>query len=65
MVTLLVWIVIICIVAWAADYIRTQFPPPEPVNKVARVAIIVIALICIVWLLMGAFNVSTPDLPAG
>lgn len=57
-VTLFVWIVVICALAWLAWWIITQFAPPPPIAKVAQVVIVVVAVLFIILLLLQFTGVN-------
>lgn len=57
--TNIVWIVVVVIVASLAYWVLTQFSTPEPIGKVARIAIVVIAVLLILGLAANIFGVST------
>lgn len=61
-ITLIVYLAVIGILAWLATYLLTAFPPPEPLPKLLRVAVIVVAVLAVVYLLLGAFGVALPAL---
>ena len=58
MITTLIWIVIVCAIAalavWAIDQLGTQ----EPIRRVARVVIIVVAVLVIIGLAASLFGVD-------
>lgn len=55
----IVWIVIVCCAAWLAFWVLSQFTPPDPVGKVARVVIVVLAVLFILGLAANLFGVHT------
>lgn len=58
MIHALIYLIIIGVVAWLATYILSQFPPPDPLGRVLRVAILVIAIIAAVIVVAGAFGIN-------
>lgn len=57
LITALVYLVIIAALAWLASYIVSQFPPPEPVARVINVAIVIVAILAVIFVIAHAFNV--------
>jgi hypothetical protein len=60
MISILVWLVILCIVCALAYWIITQIPLPAPIQKIATVVIVVVFVIAIIYMLLpltqgGAF----------
>jgi hypothetical protein len=54
----IVYLVIIAALAWLAMWVVQQFPPPEPVNRVVRVAIVILAVIAALLVFADAFGVA-------
>jgi Kef-type K+ transport system membrane component KefB len=53
-VTLLVYIVVICLVAWLFYWLINYIGPPEPIKKIAVVILVVVFVIVLLYLLLGA-----------
>jgi len=51
--TLVIYIVVLGLVVWLLLYVVSQLPLPAPFPQVARVLIVVIACICLIYLLLG------------
>ena len=52
------WSLIIVLLAlgllvWLAFYILSQFPPPEPVGRIIRVVVIVVAVLVLISVLLN------------
>lgn len=62
MVSLLIYIVIIAVLVGLAYWVIDVIPVPEPVNKIAKVLIIVVGVIALIWVLMGIAG-NPPALP--
>lgn len=62
LITALVYLVIIAALAWLATYVVSQFPPPEPVARIIRVAIVIVAVLAVVFVIANAFGVAIPRL---
>ena len=58
MINLIVYLVIIGAIAWLAIWILQQLPPPEPLSRILRVAVIVIAVIAVILAISRAFNIA-------
>lgn len=56
MISLLIYLALIGIVAWLATYILQQFPPPEPLARLIRVAIVAFAVLAVAYALVAAFG---------
>jgi hypothetical protein len=52
MISVLVYLLIICILCALAWWIIQQLPLPDPIKKIATVVIVVVFVIAIVWLLL-------------
>lgn len=52
MISILIYLLIICILCALAWWIVTQLPLPAPIQKIATVVIVVIFVIAIIWLLL-------------
>ena len=61
MIGLLVYIVIICIVIGLAYWLIDALPVPQPINRFAKILIIVIGVIALIYVLMGIAG-NTPNL---
>ena len=59
MITAIVWILIICAVAGLAMWAVRELAPPTPVDRVARVVIIGIAILLIIGIVAGLFGIDT------
>jgi nucleoside recognition membrane protein YjiH len=53
MIDVLIQLLIICIIIGVAWWILDYVPVPDPLNRIAKVVIIVIGLIIIIGLLLG------------
>jgi hypothetical protein len=58
MIVSLVWIIIVCAVAALAMWALRVLAPPEPINKVAYVIIVAVAVLIIIGLAAGIFGVD-------
>lgn len=58
--SLIIYLAVVGVLAWLATYLLQQFPPPEPLAKLLRVAIIVVAVIAVVVLILRAFGLALP-----
>jgi len=62
-IALLVWILVICLLAWLAFWILSQFAPPEPIGKIARVIIVVVLVILLIYILLGVVGGGGLNVP--
>jgi|SoimicMinimDraft_4_1059732.scaffolds.fasta_scaffold1299731_1 quinol-cytochrome oxidoreductase complex cytochrome b subunit len=53
MVTALVTVLVIAILAGLFYWVIDQIPVPEPINRWAKLAIVIIAVVCLVMVLLG------------
>ena len=55
-----VYVLVVCAVAalvyWAADALGT----PEPINRIVKVAVVVIAVIVIIAVVLNLFGIASP-----
>jgi hypothetical protein len=61
LVTLLIYVVILAILWWLANYILDNFPLPDPAGRIIRVAVVVIIVIAAIYVLLGVFGVAGVD----
>jgi hypothetical protein len=61
LVTLLIYVVILAILWWLANYILDNFPLPDPAGRIVRVAVVVIIVIAAIYVLLGVFGVAGVD----
>jgi hypothetical protein len=58
MIVTIVWLVVICACAalayWAIDKLGT----PDPINRIVKVAVVIIAVLLIIGLIAGLFGVN-------
>jgi hypothetical protein len=59
MLSALVWVIIICAVAALAMWAVRELAPPSPIDRVARVVIIGIAILLIIGIVAGLFGIDT------
>jgi heme A synthase len=50
--SLLVSVLVICLLAWLAMWIIAQLTPAEPVNKIARIVVVVVAVLLLIGILL-------------
>jgi hypothetical protein len=62
MINLLLYIVIIAVVVGLAYWIIDAIPVPQPINKFAKILIIVVGVIALIYVLMGIAG-NAPSLP--
>ena len=58
MISTLIWVVVICGVAVLALWAVRELGTPDPIARVVRVAVIVIAILIIIGLIAGLFGVD-------
>jgi branched-subunit amino acid transport protein AzlD len=58
MINVIVWIVVVCALAWLAFWVLGQFTPPDPIGRVAKVVIVVVAVLIILGLAGSLFGVD-------
>jgi membrane protease YdiL (CAAX protease family) len=58
LITLIVYIIILAVLWWLANYVLDNFPLPEPANKLVRVAIVIIVVLIALYLLLGIFGIG-------
>jgi hypothetical protein len=57
LITLLIYVVVLALLWWLANYILDNFPLPEPAGRIVRVAVVVIIVIAAIYMLLGIFGV--------
>jgi uncharacterized membrane protein len=58
MVSTLIWVVVVAGIAMLALWAVRELGVPEPINRVARVVVIVVAILVIIGLVAGLFGVD-------
>jgi branched-subunit amino acid transport protein AzlD len=62
--SLLVTVLVICLVAWLVFWVIQQFNPPEPISKIARIVVVVVAVLLLIGVLLQftgtPIGLSTP-----
>ena len=59
MISTLIWVVVVAGIAMLALWAVRELGVPSPIDRVARVVIIVIAVLVIIGLVAGLFGVDT------
>jgi len=60
MINLLVYVLVVVLVAGLAYWLIDTIPVPEPLNRVAKIIIIVIAAIALIYVLLGLTGTVPP-----
>jgi multisubunit Na+/H+ antiporter MnhB subunit len=60
LIQLLIILLALGIIVWLAYYILANFQPPEPLGRIIRVAIMVVAVLIVVVLMLNFAGVGTP-----
>lgn len=50
---LIVYLIVIGLVFWLLTYLIDMVPLPEPFNRVAKIALMVVAVLIVIFLLLG------------
>lgn len=58
MITLVIGLIIVIIGVWLVFWILSQFPQPEPLNKLIRVGIVVVAVVIVIVLFLNVLGVN-------
>jgi hypothetical protein len=58
LITLVVIIIAVIALVWLAFYVLSEFPPPEPLGRIIRVAVVVFAVIIMILLLLSLVGVG-------
>lgn len=62
-ITLIVYIILLAVLYWLANYVLDNFPLPEPANRIIRVAITIIVVLAAVFILLGVFGLAEVSVP--
>lgn len=60
-----VYIIVVGLIVWLLLWLIDYIPLPEPFNRVARIAIIVVAVLIVIFLLLGFVGEGPPRLRLG
>lgn len=60
MIGALITILVIVIVAGLVYWVLDAIPVPQPLNRFAKIAIVIIAVIALIYVLLGLGGVSIP-----
>lgn len=63
LVMLVVWLIVIGLIIWLLTYLIDIVPLPEPFNRVARVAILVIGVLIVIILLLQFAGIMDAGVP--
>ena len=63
LIMLVVYIIVIGLVLWLLNYLIDVIPLPEPFNRVAKIAILVIGVLIIILLLLQFIGVMDAGFP--
>ena len=61
LITLIIYIIILAVLWWLANYVLDNFPLPDPANRIVRVAVVVIIVLAAVYILLGLFGMGGVD----
>jgi multisubunit Na+/H+ antiporter MnhB subunit len=56
----LITILVIAIVAGLIYWVLDAIPVPQPLNRFAKIAIVVLAVVALIYVLLGAGGISIP-----
>ena len=59
LVMLIVYVVVLGLIYWGAEYLLRLFPLPEPISRIIRIAVIVIIVLVIIGLLLSISGIET------
>ena len=59
MITTLITILVIVLVAGLVYWVLDAIPVPQPINRFAKIAVVVICAIALIYVLLGAAGIST------
>jgi hypothetical protein len=62
MISLLVYVLVVCLIAGLAYWLLDTIPVPEPINRIAKILIVVIAAIALIYVLLGLAGGDMPRL---
>lgn len=54
----LIWLLVIAVVAGLAYWVLDAIPVPQPLNRFAKIAVVVIAVIALIYVLLGIGGVN-------
>ena len=57
--TFVIVLLVIGILVWLAFYVLDNFGPPDPINRIIRVAIVVVAVLILVAFLLNLAGIGT------
>jgi hypothetical protein len=60
MLSALITILVIAIVAGLIYWVLDAIPVPQPINRFAKIAVVVLAVIALIYVLLGAGGISIP-----
>lgn len=56
----LIWILVIAVVAGLIYWVLDAIPVPQPLNRFAKIAVVVVAVVALVYVLLGLGGISIP-----
>lgn len=63
LITLVVYVIVLALLWWLVNYILSNFPLPEPANRLIRVGVVVVIVIIAAVLLIDLFAAGTVGVP--
>jgi hypothetical protein len=58
LISLIIYIIILALLWWLANYVLDQFPLPEPAYRIFKVAITVIFVLIAIYILLSVFGIG-------
>ena len=59
---LIVYLIVIGLIFWLLTYLIDMVPLPEPFNRVAKIALMVVAVLIVIFLLLGLVGDGPPGM---
>jgi hypothetical protein len=61
----IIYLAVVGLIAWLLIYLVDMIPVPQPFNKVAKVVIMVVCVLIVIFLLLGLVGDPGPGLKLG
>lgn len=63
LITLLVYLIVIGLIVWLLNYLIDAVPLPEPFNRVAKIALLVVSVLIVIILLLDFVGILGTGMP--
>lgn len=63
LITLIIYLLVLGIILWLIYYVLDAIPIPEPINRIVKIAVVVIVSLVVIVLLLQLIGVNLGNVP--